>query len=204
MGISTHIYILRSWLWRRFKKLWIHGNERTNSKYSNSSKRLLFPQTQNTSCTLHVHAHTHSHINWVFAFPKRIVPWSFRRLLIFFQLLSQNTLFYFSLQLCGLFAAFFLFFYSVCMENYPVYHSKELTVAIERPTTTIEYSASDYIILMIQKQLWLQEFTTTMVFKNKKMCGYDVGEQNRSFRLDNVCSLSPYTRLTHYAFVVEM
>lgn len=108
MGISTHIYILRSWLWRRFKKLWIHGNERTNSKYSNSSKRLLFPQTQNTSCTLHVHAHTHSHINWVLRSLKRIVPWSFRRLLIFSIAFSKYFVLFFFATLWSIYCFFSL------------------------------------------------------------------------------------------------
>lgn len=60
------------------------------------------------------------------------------------------------------------------MENHPFSHNTELTVSIERPTITIEFSDSDYIIMMIQKQLWLQKAQLQWFLKNKKVCGYDV------------------------------
>lgn len=100
---------------------------------------------------------------------KRIVPWSFRRLLIFSIAFSKYFVLFFFATLWSIYCFFFSSSTLYVWKTILFITAKELTVAIERPTTTIEYSASDYIILMIQKQLWLQEFTTTMVFKNKNV-----------------------------------
>lgn len=54
------------------------------------------------------------------------------------------------------------------MENHPFPHNKELTVSIERPTITIEFSGSDYLIMMIQKQSWLQKAQLQWFSKIKK------------------------------------